>query len=78
MSDLLRHLGLALSGCSHAHIKHRLAAFGIETNHFLGARANSGANHRGGQAKARPEDRLVERGPRESRIHVSKIRRAVL
>ncbi|HEY1293664.1 MAG TPA: hypothetical protein VGJ60_11325 [Chloroflexota bacterium] len=42
ISDVLRKLGLRLSGGGHAHIKRRLAYFQIDTSHLLGARSNCG------------------------------------
>jgi transposase-like protein len=36
MADVLRHLGLALNGGTHAHLRRRITQFGIDTSHFLG------------------------------------------
>lgn len=78
MTEVLRRLGLRISGGAHAHIKRRLAGYGIDTSHFLGQRVNSGVSHRGGPAKKAPHEVLVERGDHEPRVVISRIRRALL
>jgi hypothetical protein len=49
MSEVMRHLGLALAGGTHSHLVRRIKAFEIDTSHFLGRAANQGAHHRGGR-----------------------------
>lgn len=45
VSDILRSLGLALSGGNHSHIKSRLVKFDIDVSHFVGSRFNAGERH---------------------------------
>jgi hypothetical protein len=47
ISEVLLKLGLRLAGGNHAHVRRRIAEYGIDTWHFLGQRANSGLRHRG-------------------------------
>ncbi len=77
ISELLVKLGLRLSGGGHSHIKRRLAALGIETSHFLGARKNSGSRHTGGPAKKTPEQWLVLRTPDQPVLRAEHLRRAL-
>ena len=42
VSDVVRKIGLRMSGGSHAHIKGRLKYFGIDTHHFLGKSVTCG------------------------------------
>ena len=41
VSDVLRKLGLRLTGGGHAHLRRRLVFFQIDVSHFLGPRWNS-------------------------------------
>ncbi|MEH0818632.1 MULTISPECIES: HNH endonuclease signature motif containing protein [unclassified Micromonospora] len=43
VTDVLRLLGVRLSGGSHAHISRQLKRFGIDTSHFTGQVHNKGA-----------------------------------
>lgn len=74
MADVLRHLGLALNGGAHAHLRRRIDAFGIDTSHFLGR-----AHHRGGVSRRRrtPEEILVVRAADIRRAHPGMLRRAL-
>lgn len=74
---VLKDLNLKLSGGNHSHIKTRIKQCGISTAHFLGGRANCGANHKGGHIKLKTNDILVynRKGRRES-IH--RLRKAIL
>lgn len=42
VTDMLRHLGIRVSGGSHAHISRRLKFYGINTSHFTGSAHNRG------------------------------------
>jgi len=77
VSELMVKVGLRLSGGGHSHIKRRLAALGIETSHFLGARKNSGIRHIGGPAKKTPEEWLVLRTPDQPLLRAEHVRRAL-
>lgn len=75
--EVLRHLNLKPSGGNHSHIKNRIKSLGIDTSHFLGSRANSGPNHKGGPSKLKPEQILIySRVGRRENIH--KLRRALI
>ncbi len=76
IAQILRKLGLAEAGGTHAHISRKLREYQIDTSHFLGQAANHGSNHRG-PAKRTWEQILVIRtkGPRQ-KAHV--LRRALI
>jgi hypothetical protein len=78
ISDVLLKLGLRLSGGGHAHIKRRLAYFQIDTSHFLGARASSGRERRGGPARKRADERLVLRDRGLVPLRIDRVRRCLL
>ena len=78
MSDVLRQLGLRLAGGTHAHIKRRLAAYEIDTTHFVGSRANRGEGHVGGPATAAWQEVLVLRSPESRRERSHRLRRALM
>ncbi|MDG4767489.1 HNH endonuclease signature motif containing protein [Solwaraspora sp. WMMD406] len=42
VTDVLRHLGIRVSGGSHAHISRRLKFYAINTSHFTGSAHNRG------------------------------------
>lgn len=75
--DVLRKLGLRLTGGSHAHIRSRLIRFGIDTSHFLGKRANSGPGHRGPR-RPLPDEFLVLRDASRPPIGTWRLRWALL
>ena len=77
VSDVMRKLGLRLTGGGHAHIKRRLVHFQIDTSHFLGARANSGREHRGGPARKLAHERLVLRDPALPPVNIKRVRRCL-
>ena len=78
ITEVLLKLGLRLTGGGYAHIKRRLAYFKLDTSHFLGTRANSGPEHRGGRARKRPNERLVLRDPPLPGIRIDRVRRSLL
>ena len=78
MSDVLRRLGLRLAGGTHAHIKRRLLAYGIDTSHFVGSGANRGRRHVGGPAKKAWWQVLALRDPLGQREPAHRLRRALL
>ncbi|MFV2022047.1 hypothetical protein [Micromonospora sp. LOL_023] len=63
VTDVLRHLGIRVSGGSHAHISRRLKFYGINTSHFTGSAHNRGQR---GYYRLTPPMLLV-RLPRGSR-----------
>jgi 5-methylcytosine-specific restriction endonuclease McrA len=77
VAQVLRRLGLTEAGGTHAHISRRIKAFRIDTSHFLGTRANSGAIHKGGARRQTWQEVLVLRaGPTRQKSHL--LRRALL
>src|SRR5437870_9012020 len=77
VSEVLVKLGLRLAGGNHAHVRRRIAEFGIDTSHFLGKRANGGTRHRGPR-KIRPQELLVTRGLQQATIRTRRVRKALL
>lgn len=49
--QVMRKLGLKLSGGSSTHLKSRFVLYGIDVSHFTGQATNKGKNHRGGPDK---------------------------
>lgn len=78
--DVLRHLGLepGRSGGMHWHIRKRMDALGIDTSHFLGARANRGENHKGGPKKLVASEILVRNRLAGQKERTVRLRRAML
>jgi hypothetical protein len=76
VAGVLRKLGLAQAGGTHAYLSRRIKEFGIDTSHFLGQGANRGPNHRGPR-RLRWEEVLVLRTEgRRQKPHV--LRRALI
>jgi transposase len=80
IADVLRHLGLRASGGSHAHIRRRINAYGIDTSHFCSPMKGRASPRRrdhlevlvvrhGGQRRARPE--VLRRALLESGVDYS-------
>ena len=59
IQQVMRKLGLKLSGGSSAHIKRRMVQYRIDISHFLGQAANRGKTHVGGPEKIMPANVLV-------------------
>jgi hypothetical protein len=78
VSEVLVRLGLRISGGAHDHVKRRIAAYGLDTSHFLGQRRNRGPAKRGGPAKLSPEEMLTLREPSSPVVRVYRVRRALL
>jgi 5-methylcytosine-specific restriction endonuclease McrA/transposase len=74
MAGVMRHLGLRLNGGSHAHLRRRITALGIDTSHFLGI-----AHARGTRSprRKRPDEILIERPPEAKRQAPTVLRRAL-
>lgn len=73
---VLRHLGIRLTGGSHAHMTRRIARSGIDTSHFVGSGHNGGKTF---PAKRRDaQSILVLRSSTERRQHAKYLRRALL
>jgi hypothetical protein len=59
LADVMRRIGLRVSGGSHSNLKKRLLELNIDTTHFLGRAANRGKAHKGGYQKRTPEELLI-------------------
>lgn len=54
MTEVMRLLGMKLTGGSHSHLKRRIQAAGIDTSHFLGQ-----AHNRGKPGRRRPANEVL-------------------
>lgn len=75
MAEVLRKLSLAQSGGNHSHITKKIANFCIDTSHFLGKGANSGARHKGGVKR---QNYLVLRDPSDWYVTGTKLSIAMI
>lgn len=76
--EVLRKLGKALEGGVHSHLAKRLRELEIDTSHFLGRRANSGAGHHGGPDKLSWREVLVNDRLGGVREKTARLRRALI
>lgn len=76
--QVMRKLGLKISGGSSSHLKSRFKLYNIDISHFTGMATNSGKSHKGGFVKLPPEDILVLDRLNGRRDHGWKIKRALL
>lgn len=76
--QIMRKLGLKISGGSSSHLKSRIELFNIDISHFTGNASNKGLNHKGGCVKLTYDQRLVLDKFNGRRDHGSKIKRAML
>ncbi|WDZ87145.1 HNH endonuclease signature motif containing protein [Micromonospora cathayae] len=73
VTEVLRLLGVRLSGGSHAHISRQLKRFGIDTSHFTGQAHNRGARGR----RIPAPDLLVKLPEGTRRIPGTRLKRAL-
>jgi transposase len=73
MADVLRHFGLPQNGGSHAHLRRRINALGIDTSHFTGRAVVRADSRRRQSADAV----LVLRDRGRRRAHPEVLRRAI-
>lgn len=76
--EVMRKLGLKLTGGSNSHLKNKFIQFNIDTSHFKHWNGNSGINHKGGPDKLLPEQILIENRLDGRRENVFRLRRALL
>lgn len=57
--QVMKKLGLKISGGSSSHLKSRFIIYNIDISHFIGQASNKGKAHKGGFEKLTPEQRLV-------------------
>lgn len=77
VAEVVRTLGLPETGGTHSRVKNRIQELGIDTTHFLGQRANSGLNHKGGHRRKAWGEILVKRSSGR-RVKTPLLRRALL
>lgn len=76
IAQVIRALGLREAGGTHSHISRKLKEYEVDTSHFLGQRANCGANHKGGK-RSTPDEVLTKRmAGRRQHAHI--LRRALI
>ena len=78
ITEVLVRLGLRISGGAHAHVKRRIAAYGLDTSHFLGRRVNSGNRHKGGRRRTPVEELLQLRDQQAPLVTSRRLRAALL
>lgn len=76
VAGVLRKLGIAPAGGTHAHISRKIKAFGIDTSHFLGKAANRSPNHKGSKKHPWQETLVLRLQGRRQKSHV--LRRALI
>lgn len=76
--QVMRELGLKISGGSSSHLKSRFKLYGVDTSHFTGLATNKGNNHKGGYEKLSWTDILVFDRLNGRRDHGFKIKRALI
>src|SRR5579885_2232544 len=76
IAGVLRKLGLAEAGGTHAHLSRKLKEFRIDTSHFLGMAANQGPGHKGPQKRPWEQILILRTCGRRQKAHV--LRRALL
>ena len=75
IAGVLRHLGLSITGGSHAHLSRRIKRFGIDTSHFTGQAHNKGKRSAN---RLSWEQILVLRAPGSGRVKPRKLRKALV
>jgi predicted RNA-binding Zn-ribbon protein involved in translation (DUF1610 family) len=75
VTDLMRTIGIKMTGNSHALIKNKLVKYGIDTSHFTGKGWNRG---RRDLSKKKPEDILTVMAEGSYRQNVRYLRRAMI
>lgn len=76
-SGVIRYLGLRQAGGTQSHITRKIREYGLNTSHFLGARANCGPTHKGGPDKRQWSEVLTLRTTgKRAKAHI--MRRALI
>jgi hypothetical protein len=76
--QVMKELGLKLSGGSSSHLKRRFALYNIDISHFTGKASNRGKTHKGGNKKLLPDEILVLDRFNGRRDGGDKIKRALI
>ncbi len=75
ITEVMRVLGVRLSGGSHAHISRQLKKFGVDTSHFTGQAHTRG---RTSYNRLNPTERLTQLPPGSRRIPGQRLKRALI
>lgn len=76
--QVMRELGLKISGGSSSHLKSRFEKYEIDISHFTGQASNRGKDHKGGNEKLDANQILVLDRLNGRRDHGFKIKRAMI
>lgn len=76
--EVMRKLGLKISGGSSSHLKSRFILYNIDISHFIGKASNCGKNHKGGPEKLTSEQVLIKNRFNGRRDRTCVIKRAML
>lgn len=76
--EVLRKLGLRMTGGNNSRIKEIVRTLELDTSHFLGLRSNSGVKHRGGQQRLIWQDVLIRDRRNGRKENIIRLRRAIL
>ena len=75
--EVMRKLGLKISGGSSSHLKSRFIYYKIDVSHFTGRASNCGLRHKGGSLKLKSEQILINNRFNGRREAGSKLKRAM-
>lgn len=78
ISEVVKKLGLKLTGGTQSNIKRHIVNYQLDTSHFYGKAANRGNNHKGGPQKLTPEELFVVRDPLSRPEEARRLKRALL
>jgi len=78
IQQVMRKLGLKLSGGNNSHLKRRFTKYGIDISHFLGRAANRGKTHVGGSEKLVPDNIFVYDRNNGRREAIGRLKRAMI
>jgi hypothetical protein len=78
IQQVMRKLGLKLSGGTNSHLKRRFELYKIDTSHFLGRASNRGQSHIGGPDKLSAEQILTIDRLNGRREQTFRLRRALI
>ena len=79
IQEVMRKLGFrCLTGGSHGHLSKKIKSYNIDISHFLGRRANSGKEHKGGPKKKNFRQILIRIKNGNPRAKIHQLRRALL
>lgn len=77
-AEVMRKLGIRMTGGSHTHLKRLVAKYDLSVIHFLGRGSNRGVHHCGGPTKKKASEILVLRPKAQYKEPAFRLRRALL